>query len=216
MWSRILLTPSAYGCSRCYCHGVSYGLHALTCQFGCFGGFRHDAIRDEFFRSALRTTTHMGLEMRHLLPNLQERSVDILLNRDPPEAEDFAVTNLHNRLTHRWPQQSEVRQHMLTQKVLNDVSIKVRVACRLQLQSSNSRELWRMDDRGKALVFKIATFEICIVGTHYSIAATRIFQEASVALMRGNARAILTSLKNSEVAVAIVAIVSPPVPHMFT
>ncbi|KAI0979135.1 hypothetical protein GJ496_010262 [Pomphorhynchus laevis] len=69
MWLGILLTPSAYRCSRCCCHGVSYELHALTCQFGGFGGFRHDAIRDEFFRSALRATTYMGLETRHLLLN---------------------------------------------------------------------------------------------------------------------------------------------------
>lgn len=217
LWLGIPLTPSSYRCSRCYRHGDRYGLHALTCQFGGFGGVRHDAIRDVFFRAAQRARMHVGLETRHLLPDLQERPADILLYRDPPEAVDFAVTNpLQPAYVARAATIGGSAAHAYAEGV-KCRKYKLRVeSAGYSFTPAVVESFGGWNDRGEALIRQIATFESRVVGTPYSIAATRIFQEASVALMRGNARAILASLDDTEKIRVTTPVVSPPEPHMFS
>ncbi|KAI0981093.1 hypothetical protein GJ496_010464 [Pomphorhynchus laevis] len=208
------LNISAYRCSRCYLHGDRYGLHALSYQFG---GIRHDSTQIVFFRAAQRARMHMGLETRHFLADLQESPADILLTGDPPEAVDLALTNtLQPTYVSMAGTMGGSTAHAYAERV-KCCKYKQRVeSVGYNFMPAVVESFGRWNDRGEALVRKIATFENRVLGAPFPIAATRIFQEASSALMRGSARAILALLENSEVAVATAAIVSHPESHMFT
>jgi hypothetical protein len=189
-WLGLDVYPQEHQCPLCrnaMCGKNGY--HSLTCRFGGHLGIRHHALRNVIFRAAQVACLEPRLETPFLLPGGSERPADVQLG---DRCCDVAVTH---PLQPKYLLASAAARGSAVEAYASDVKCrKYSAACsaaNLVFVPLVVSAFGEWSDSSRPIFKEIASRIAAHKGISFATAKAQLTQRLSIALMRGNARALL-------------------------